>query len=147
MRKLWISFALLFCFSITYSQVKLDWELIGEAKFVDPHLEKHKVSFLLPDTKSPVIKYNPVTLTFSSLMYFYQSVLAVQISAGCSYEISCSNFSKAAIREFGLVKGMALTADRLTRCSQLAAYDIITSDLDFEKQKVKDDLSLYHWHR
>jgi putative component of membrane protein insertase Oxa1/YidC/SpoIIIJ protein YidD len=121
------------------------WHSIENKKIGTDKYPPRHVTFLIPKAKNPVIRYNPVSLAFSSLLYFYQSLLSVQISSGCSYEVSCSNFSKAAIKEFGLIKGVALSADRLSRCNQIAAYDIIVSDLDFDNQKVKDDLSQYRW--
>jgi len=66
------------------------------------------------------------------------------LSTKCTYEISCSNFSKGAIKEYGLIKGIALSADRLMRCTPLAAIDIHKIDIDIENQKIKDNLSQYH---
>lgn len=128
-----------------FAQSDDSWVHVRNASFSNPAYAKRHITFLFPKSRNPVIKYNPAVLVMSSLMYVYQSVISVQISSGCSYEVSCSEFSKCAIKEFGLVKGMALSADRMSRCNQLAAYDLIVSDLDFEKQKVRDDLSQYRW--
>jgi len=77
---------------------------------------------LLPGNK--IIKYNPISLIFAGLMYTYQKWISPQLSAECSYELSCSNFSKAMIERYGIIKGIALTSDRLCRCSKVAAIDI-----------------------
>lgn len=67
--------------------------------------------------KNAFARYNPVSLGLSGAMLFYQHVLSPQISAECLYQRTCSNFGKASIREFGLLRGILLTADRLTRCT------------------------------
>jgi putative component of membrane protein insertase Oxa1/YidC/SpoIIIJ protein YidD len=148
MQKLSISILLVFAFSkACFSQsISADhWNEVSKQTFEDSRYKERHVSFLLPKSKNLVVRYNPVTLTMSSLLFLYQKVISVQISSGCSYELSCSEFSKQSIREFGLIKGMALSADRLSRCNQLAARDVTISDLDFKNQKVKDDLSKYRW--
>ena len=75
-------------------------------------------------TEHKLIRYNPVSLTFGGLMYFYQAILSPQISAECPYEISCSNFGKACISKYGIVKGIALASGRIMRCTKIAAIDI-----------------------
>jgi putative component of membrane protein insertase Oxa1/YidC/SpoIIIJ protein YidD len=60
---------------------------------------------------------NPLFQLLRYSMYFYQQIVSRQIGANCMYESSCSNFSKNAISRFGLVKGILLSADRLTRCT------------------------------
>jgi uncharacterized protein len=83
----------------------------------------NKTKFLfIPDKK--IIKYNPVSLTFGGLMFLYQKVISPQLASDCPYEISCSNYSKAVIKRYGLIKGIALTSYRLMRCSKLGAVDI-----------------------
>lgn len=69
-------------------------------------------------------KLNPINLTFSGLLFFYQNVISSQINAGCLYSPSCSDFSKICIRKYGLIKGVFLTADRLHRCNRITALDI-----------------------
>ena len=69
-------------------------------------------------------KYNPVTLSFSGLMLFYQHIVSPQLNATCVYSRSCSNFAKQAILEYGIIKGVFLTADRLMRCNAHCENDI-----------------------
>lgn len=75
-------------------------------------------------------------------MYVYQKAISPQFSSKCGYEISCSNFSKHVIQEYGLIKGVALTADRLTRCTPFAAIDVNTVFLN-EENKVIDNPEKY----
>ena len=98
-------------------------ELIKRQVFINPDYEKKLVRFPLSKKRNPFIRYNPVSLSFGSLMFFYQKVLSHQFSANCIYEISCSNFSKRVIGEYGLAKGLALSTDRLMRCTELTIRD------------------------
>ncbi len=86
--------------------------------------KKREVKFMLSKRKNVLLRYNPVSLTFGALLYFYQKVISQQIGANCPYEISCSAFAKKGIQQYGFIKGMAIAADRLTRCTQFGAYDL-----------------------
>ncbi|QQS29209.1 MAG: membrane protein insertion efficiency factor YidD [Sphingobacteriales bacterium] len=96
--------------------------------------------------QSVLAKYNPLTLTLTGSMYFYQNVLSSQLGRQCLYGISCSNFSKHAILEFGLVKGVFLTADRLLRCNRISALDLNPLTLDTKTLRFKDEPRQYRLH-
>lgn len=81
---------------------------------------------------SALVKYNPVTLVLKGAMFAYQHAISPQLSRHCPYEITCSNFSKQSIREFGIVKGVFLSADRILRCNRIGVLD--TDPLDFNEQ-------------
>jgi len=70
------------------------------------------------------IKYNPLFWFLNGSLTAYQKIISPQISAGCLYETSCSRFSRKAIHEFGIIKGVVLTADRLSRCNRISAAGI-----------------------
>jgi putative membrane protein insertion efficiency factor len=74
--------------------------------------------------------YNPINLTFSGLMFFYQNVLSSQVNAGCIYSPSCSEFSKQCIKKHGLVKGIFLSADRVQRCNRITALGLNIRNLN-----------------
>lgn len=69
-------------------------------------------------------KLNPLFWVANGSLTFYQKIISPQISADCIFELSCSRFSREAIREFGLPKGIALTADRMARCTRLGAMSV-----------------------
>ena len=141
-----IFLGLLFCIGVidVYAQpTATDIDQVAKKDFSYHKFDKRKVTYLFAETKNPIVKYNPVSLVFGSLMFFYQKVLSPQISANCPYEISCSNFSKACIKKFGLIKGIALSADRLMRCNRFTAMDIKLQDIDLVKGKIKDDPERY----
>jgi len=90
--------------------------------------------------KNFIAKYNPVLLSAKLSMLFYQEIVSPQLFRHCLYERSCSNFSKKAIEEFGLIKGVFLSADRLMRCNALAQGDIVFFD---EQGYAIDEPSFY----
>ncbi|MCF8296718.1 MAG: membrane protein insertion efficiency factor YidD [Saprospiraceae bacterium] len=113
--------------------------IIGQSKIVDIELiqqhdsiskqstdyHNHNNTDLLKYKNNSFIrKYNPINLVFAASMFVYQRVVSPQISADCLYEISCSNFGKQSIYEFGLLKGIFLAADRLTRCNTMVVDEI-----------------------
>lgn len=104
--------------------------------------DSRKPSFLFAGHKNVVLKYNPVSLVFGGLLYFYQKAISPQISAQCPYEINCSSFSKQCIQHYGLLKGISLTADRLTRCTQYTVIDLLPSQLNGAK-KIIDPVEQY----
>lgn len=127
----------------SFSQSASDWQLIKQRNFHDEAYHEHKIKFITSESKSPFVKYNPVVWGLGGLLFFYQKVLSPQISSKCSYEISCSDFSKRCIQQFGLLKGVALSTDRLTRCTRLAALDIHFMDINQAKQKIIDHPTKY----
>jgi uncharacterized protein len=100
-----------------------DLDLLLKKEFVDSsYTGKPHVHYVFKD-RNFFIKYNPVSLLFGGALYFYQAVISRQIMQGCAFDPSCSNFSRQCIRKFGVVKGVALSTDRLTRCTRLSAID------------------------
>ena len=88
-------------------------------------------------------KINPVNIIFGSALYVYQNVLSKHISADCLYTPSCSEFSKQAIREYGLLKGILLSVDRINRCNRIAGQDLKHYDLDISTNRYPDPISGY----
>lgn len=116
--------------------------LIKEQNFTKHQYDKRKVSYLFKDKKNVLLKYNPVSLTFGGLLYLYQKGISPQVSVNCPYELSCSNFSKKCIQHYGLIKGLALTADRLTRCTQFTLIDL--KPIQFNRMnKIIDPIEQY----
>ncbi|HAA12042.1 MAG TPA: hypothetical protein DCE41_10225 [Cytophagales bacterium] len=61
--------------------------------------------------------FQPVQAVMNAALTVYQRVFSLQLSTNCIYELSCSRFSREAIRQYGPLKGVVLTADRITRCN------------------------------
>ena len=60
----------------------------------------------------------------NALLNFYQKRVSVLISADCVYQLSCSQFSREAVNKKGLIAGVLMSADRLSRCSYPCTKDI-----------------------
>lgn len=61
-------------------------------------------------------KINPLTYLSVGLIFVYQNIFSEQIAAKCSYEISCSEFTKKAIEKHGLILGAFIGFHQLSNC-------------------------------
>jgi len=124
------------------SQVS-DLNLIMSHRPVDTSIAKKRAVSYAFKGKNWFVQYNPLSLLLGGGLFFYQKVLSPQIVMGCAFNPSCSSFSKGCINEFGLIKGVALSSDRLTRCTRLSAIDFHPVHLA-ENGKMNDPPSYYH---
>lgn len=130
-----------------------DDSLIAAATFHQPdefayyRREGNSGTMMQMKRKNTMAEYNPVSLTLKGSMWLYQNVLSPELSSPCPYEISCSNFAKESIHEFGIIKGMAIGADRLMRCNRISLAEVSAMDFNPETQHIVDDPSRYRWHR
>jgi len=53
------------------------------------------------------------------LIHLYQKFISSQDKPSCNFAFSCSRFSLATIRKFGIFHGLLMTSDRLLRCSKI----------------------------
>ena len=91
--------------------------------------------------------HNPLTFPFRATLFFYQRIISPQWQSGCPHSPSCSNFSLQAIARFGLIQGVALSADRLMRCSGAGLRDYPSYQFDFFTGKVDDNPVQYYWKK
>lgn len=126
-----------------------DLLLVGKRDFAVPdefnyyHGTSNDQQILKTKHKNFAASYNPVTLTFKSAMLLYQNILSPQLSRECPYEITCSNFCKQSIKEYGLIKGTILGADRILRCNRISILDVHAADVDVNTGKIVDLPSKY----
>lgn len=147
MRKLfWSSFFLLVfvqfnCAGQTFLDSDFDQLIHSDFK------PKESVSLFRPFSlsgKNLIAKYNPIKILAASSLFFYQNMISQQIGSNCPYHHSCSSFSKLCIERHGLIKGVFLTADRLTRCGQFGLKDIrYKSDFNSISKRIIDEPSFY----
>ena len=69
-----------------------------------------------------VIRFNPsetseLKLAATGLIRLYQKFISSQDGPTCNFQPTCSRFGMACIREYGVARGILLTADRLLRCN------------------------------
>lgn len=91
----------------------------------------------------PLARLNPVSLGLGGLMYVYQRFISPQLPSECLYHTSCSAFSIDLIAEYGLIKGVVSTADRLMRCNRVAALDVHPINLHPQSGRVEEGVDLY----
>ncbi len=69
-----------------------------------------------------VVRFNPqetseLKLVATGLIRLYQKFISSQDGPACGFQPTCSRFGMACIQEYGMVRGLMLTADRLLRCN------------------------------
>lgn len=106
----------------------------------------HQISFLLSDHPSVFVRYNPISLALGSMMWVYQRIISPQFSSTCLYSPSCSSFSKELITDYGILFGVILTTERLSRCNRLALYDFKSWEADRASGKITERTSYYRLH-
>ncbi|MFP4448299.1 MAG: membrane protein insertion efficiency factor YidD [Bacteroidota bacterium] len=102
-----------------------------------------KREYIFDESSSILVKYNPAAMVLGGALYVYQNSISYQFSATCIYHPSCSEYSKQAIAEYGVFKGVFLSADRITRCNKVAALDIHPLTVNEKTGKSKDPVKLY----
>jgi putative membrane protein insertion efficiency factor len=81
-----------------------------------------KVNPITTPKPQEVVHFNPqetseLKFAATGLIRLYQKFISSQDGPTCSFSPSCSRFGMACIQEYGMVRGLLLTADRLLRCN------------------------------
>jgi putative component of membrane protein insertase Oxa1/YidC/SpoIIIJ protein YidD len=79
---------------------------------------------------------------FKGLLKVYNKAITDQIINDCIYEESCSNFGQKSIENYGLVKGLFVTTDRLMRCNRLSQLHVLPVRVNKEG-KISDPSDWY----
>ena len=63
----------------------------------------------------------------------YQRVISPALPRRCKYEPTCSRYAAQAVREFGILRGLALAGWRLLRCNPFShgGYDPVQAQSIF----------------
>jgi len=93
--------------------------------------------------RSVLARYNPVSLALKGALLGYQRLVSQQLARSCPYQITCSNFSKQSIQQFGLVKGVFLSADRIMRCNRIGLLDVHPLNVHPSDGTIVDPPSFY----
>jgi putative membrane protein insertion efficiency factor len=86
---------------------------------------------------------NPLSLIYGGSLYVYQNFVSQHFSADCLYDPSCSDFSKQAVKEYGLFKGGLLSFDRLNRCNRIAATGLDPGTINKKSHRFSDSIKRY----
>jgi putative component of membrane protein insertase Oxa1/YidC/SpoIIIJ protein YidD len=73
--------------------------------------------------KSKKEAFNPFNYLGKGFLFVYQKVFSEQIQAACSYETSCSEYTRLAIQHFGFVQGTLMGFNQLSECTRSAKYE------------------------
>ncbi len=104
---------------------------------------RQRPDMITPRSQRAWARYNPFHVTFTGLMFVYQQYVSPQLPSECLFEHSCSNFSKSLIAEYGLIRGIPFTADRLMRCNRIAATDIHPLFVGASTNRVMESIDVY----
>ncbi len=146
MRKIGMKNMLLFFVAVNFFLIsEKTWAQISDLELLAESGSAPTVKFGQTKKSKPTSfqRFNPAYWLLNGALTGYQKVISPQISADCLYELSCSRFSRAAIQEFGIVKGIALTADRLSRCNRVAATSIELLRINPQTGRVVDVPTMY----
>lgn len=80
---------------------------------------------------------------FKGLLKVYNDAITDQVINDCIYQESCSNFGQHSFENYGLVKGLFITTDRLMRCNRLSQIHVLPVRVDNEG-KISDPS---HWYK
>ena len=110
---------------------KSDLELVKNSSYNNPTYADRQVRYGFGSNRR---RWNPAYHLLSSSMYIYQRLVSPVLQRSCAFVPSCSGYSKALIKEYGLLKGTVCTADRLMRCNRISLADasniILFDDMD-----------------
>ncbi|MDE0690526.1 MAG: membrane protein insertion efficiency factor YidD [Candidatus Poribacteria bacterium] len=81
-----------------------------------------KVNPITMPRAQETVRFNPqapseLKLVAMGLIRLYQKFVSSQDGPSCNFHPTCSHFGMACIQEYGLGRGILLTADRLLRCN------------------------------
>ena len=120
---------------------KSDIERINAQLYPQPNQIKR--TYLYKDEPSKFKKFNPLGLLLGGTLYLYQNIVSKHISADCLYTPSCSEFSKQAIMQEGILKGIILSINRVNRCNRIAGVDLKHYSPDTKTGRFPDPVSRY----
>ena len=81
-----------------------------------------KVNPMMSSKAQGDVRFNPqqtseLKIVATGLIRLYQKFISSQDGPTCNFHPTCSRFGMACIQEYGVVRGILLTADRLLRCN------------------------------
>jgi hypothetical protein len=73
----------------------------------------------------------------------YQRVISPATPRHCKYEPTCSRYAAQAVREFGILRGLLLTAWRLLRCNPFShgGFDPVSAQRLFRSPVTDRDIA------
>lgn len=109
-----------FCASFSWSQ-SINEKLVNVS--FKGSIEKQPAKKQLLIFKKRASYFNPLNYLGAGLLYTYQNLVSEQIQASCTYEISCSEFTKFSIQRHGFFIGTLKGFNQLSECINAAKYE------------------------
>jgi len=81
--------------------------------FQEPHNGVQKKRAMMHKKNTP----NALYFLSGAMIYFYQNCISEQIQASCTYQISCSEYIKLCIQEYGFFHGTLAGLNQYMKCS------------------------------
>ncbi len=88
---------------------------------------------------------NPLTLGYLLGIKIYQRAISEQLATDCAFDLTCSRFSKALVKDYGFFKGYFLTFDRVSRCTKISMMETYPVRLN-AKGKIIETTADFHFH-
>lgn len=123
-----------------------DFNLLIHHQLPETDHHTHITKFGITQSNNAFVKYNPVTLTLSSVMFMYQKWVSPQISSNCYYQPTCSRYGVLLFKEFGLIKGTLATADRMMRCDRISATTFNPLSINPADGKIHETTNRYRFN-
>lgn len=134
-----ILLSFLFSFNSNAQSIE-DKTLLRNIEFEEVEFNDRVVNYgFIRDKKT----YNPFYHVLSSSMYLYQKYISPQLSRGCAFNPSCSEYSKELIKEYGIIKGTILSSERITRCTRVSLADKSHYHFDTPDGKMHETIERY----
>lgn len=108
-------------------------------------LEQQSVSVKAFGVQKKKKTLNPLSILYAGTLGFYQSQVSPQWGANCAFELTCSRFSGAMVKEYGLTKGFFLSLDRMGRCTKISFYETLPVRINAQG-KIIDKPEFYSAH-
>jgi putative component of membrane protein insertase Oxa1/YidC/SpoIIIJ protein YidD len=67
--------------------------------------------------------FNPLNYLGAGILYVYQNIFSEQIQANCTYEVSCSEYTRLCIQKFGFFTGTLKGFNQLSECTPNTIYE------------------------
>jgi putative component of membrane protein insertase Oxa1/YidC/SpoIIIJ protein YidD len=103
----------------------------------------HKNTVAIKSDTRKIARTKLLRLPLAITLYFYQNVLSEAFQTSCPHYPSCSGFAKDALTHFHLVKALALSADRLSRCTPMGINDYEENELNYFEDLILDSVNDY----
>ena len=128
--------------TLLFAQKQDDINILRDTDFARQYSTR-RVTYGFSENPSKLSLCNPLYHLLSGSMYVYQKYVSPQLSTNCPYSPSCSAYSKQLIREYGMLKGVFCSADRLMRCNRIVLSSLPHSAFDEHDHKVHESTERY----